>query len=163
MNFGKVILGGVIALAAIQLVPYGRNHKNPAVTGTPNWDSPRTQELFDRACKDCHSNNTVWPWYSSIAPVSWLTQIDVNLGREAFNVSEWGRPTENEGEKAAGEVREGKMPMFIYLPAHPAAKLSVTEKDELVKGLVATFGDESVKGKGKGAEKRGADKDKDKD
>ncbi|NHQ59269.1 heme-binding domain-containing protein [Chlorobium sp. BLA1] len=163
MNFVKFLGGAAIALAAIQLVPYGRDHTNPPVTGEPKWDSPRTQELFNRACKDCHSNNTVWPWYSSVAPASWLTQLDVSMGREAFNVSEWGRPEENEGEKAAEEVREGKMPMVIYLPAHPEAKLNAQEKEELVKGLVATFGDEKNEKKdAKGAAKP-KDKDNDKD
>ena len=149
MKLVKLLAGVAILFAAIQIVPYGRDHKNPPVTGEPQWDSPRTQELFNRACKDCHSNNTVWPWYSSVAPASWLTQVDVSFGRDAFNVSEWGRPEENEGEKAAEEVRKGKMPVFIYLPAHPTAKLNTTEKEELVKGLVATFGDKKSAGKGK--------------
>ncbi len=147
MNFVKFLGGAAIALAAIQLIPYGRDHKNPPVTGEPKWDSPRTVELFDRACKNCHSNNTIWPWYSSYAPVSWLTQLDVTIGRKKFNVSEWGRKEKNEGDKAASEVREGKMPMFFYLPAHPEAKLSEGEKQELVKGLVATFGEKKSREK----------------
>lgn len=152
MNPLKLLSGGVTLLAVMQLIPYGKTHENPAATGNPKWDSPRTRELFNRACKDCHSNETVWPWYSSIAPVSWLTQADVSFGRGKFNVSEWGREGKNEGEKAAGEVREGKMPLFFYLPAHPEAKLNAAEKEELVSGLVATFG-----------EKKSSDKDKDKD
>ena len=149
MNPVKLLASGIILFAAIQVIPYGRNHGNPPVNGEPKWDSPRTQELFDRACKDCHSNNTIWPWYSSVAPASWLTQIDVSLGRKKFNVSEWGRSEKNEGDKAADEVRKGKMPMFIYLPAHPQAKLNATEKEELVKGLAATFGDKKSSGKEK--------------
>jgi len=62
MNIGKLAGGAVIVLAAIQLVPFGRDHQNPPVTGEPAWDSPRTRELFFRACKDCHSNETTWPW-----------------------------------------------------------------------------------------------------
>jgi hypothetical protein len=116
----KLIAGAAIVLAAIQLIPYGRDHKNPPVSGEPKWDSPRTSELFGRACKNCHSNETIWPWYSSIG--------------------------ENEGDKAAGEVREGKMPPFFYLPAHPEAKLSAAEKAELTKGLVATFGEDKPGG-----------------
>ncbi len=163
MKLLKILAGAVIALAAIQLVPYGRDHKNPAVTGEPTWDSARTSELFGRACKDCHSNETVWPWYSSIAPASWLTQIDVNVGRSKFNVSEWGRTTgENEGDKAAGEVREGKMPPFIYLPAHPEAKLTAEEKVELANGLAATFGEKKAGGAAVGAVKdKDGDNDKD--
>ncbi len=156
----KLLAGAAILFAAIQIVPYGRNHQNPPVTGEPKWDSPRTQELFNRACKDCHSNNTIWPWYSFVAPASWLTQLDVSLGRKGFNVSEWGRPEENEGQKAAKEVKDGKMPMFIYLPAHPAAKLNAAEKGELVAGLVATFGEKKSAAKGVNKD---TDKDTDKD
>ncbi|MEI6756989.1 MAG: cytochrome C [Chlorobium sp.] len=141
MKPAKLAGGALILLAAIQLIPYGRDHKNPPRTGEPQWNSPKTRELFFRACKDCHSNETVWPWYSSVAPASWLTQIDVSIGRKKLNVSEWGRPEKNEGDKAAKEVREGKMPPFIYLPAHPEAKLNPEEKTELDKGLVATFGE----------------------
>ena len=141
MKPAKLAGGAVILLAAIQLIPFGRDHKNPPVSGEPQWNSPKTRELFFRACKDCHSNETKWPWYSSVAPVSWLTQIDVSFGRDKFNISEWGREKENEGDKAAKEVREGKMPPFFYLPAHPEAKLSPEEKAELDKGLVATFGE----------------------
>jgi hypothetical protein len=146
MNIVKLLAGTAIALAVIQIVPYGRDHRNPPVTGEPEWDTPRTKELFNRACKDCHANQTIWPWYSNVAPVSWITQIDVNVGRRKFNVSEWGRSTKNEGDKAASEVREGKMPPVFYLPAHPEAKLSPSEKDELVTGLAATFGDKKEKG-----------------
>ncbi len=152
MSFLKFLTGAGVVLAGIQLLPYGRDHKNPVVSGVPKWDSPRTHELFNRACKDCHSNETVWPWYSSYAPVSWLTALDVTFGRKNFNVSEWGVQKKNEGDRAAAEVRKGKMPLFIYLPAHPEAKLNAVEKKELVDGLVATFGD-----------KKGKDKDKDKD
>ena len=123
---------------AIQLVPYGRSHENPPVSTEPAWDRPVTRELFFRACGDCHSNETVWPWYSQIAPVSWLVQHDVDEGRSHFNVSEWGRP-ENHGDDAADLVREGEMPPWFYLPAHPEAQLSEAEKATLINGLLATF------------------------
>ncbi len=171
MKLFKFLTGAAIALVAIQLVPYGRDHKNPPTQGEPKWDSLRTSELFGRACKNCHSNETVWPWYSSVAPASWLIQYDVALGRAAFNVSELGRTTgENESDKAAGEVKEGKMPPFFYLPAHPEAKLTAEEKVELSKGLAATFGEKKTGGvNGKEGEKgekgavKGKDGDNDKD
>lgn len=147
MNMGKVLAGTAAVLVLIQLVPFGRDHKNPPVTGTPQWDSPKTEELFNRACKDCHSNQTAWPWYSNVAPVSWVTGLDVKIGRAKFNVSEWGREGKNKGDEAAEETREGKMPPWFYLPAHPEAKLTPSEKEELVKGLVATFGEEKKEGK----------------
>ncbi|MCX6178511.1 MAG: heme-binding domain-containing protein [Chlorobiales bacterium] len=144
MNFVKFLTGAAIALVVIQFIPYGRDHKNPPITGEPKWDSPKTKELFNRACKDCHSNETVWPWYSSVAPVSWLTALDVSFGRGVLNVSEWGRPGKNEGDKSAEEVKEGKMPLFIYLPAHPEAKLNAEDKQALINGLVATFGEKKT-------------------
>ena len=134
----SVLLLGV----AIQVVPYGREHTNPPVVQEPQWDTPKTHALFMRACADCHSNETKWPWYSNIAPVSWLVQHDVDEGREHFNVSNWLHQKKNKGDEAAEEVREGDMPPLVYLPAHPEARLSETEKKELVKGLVNTFGEE---------------------
>ena len=141
MKIGKILGVSVVVLVLIQFLP-GRDHVNPPVTGTPKWDSPRTEELFKRACSNCHSNETVWPGYSNIAPISWLINLDVKVARSKFNVSEWGRVAKNDGDEAASETRNGKMPPFFYLPTHPEAKLTPTEKDELVKGLAATFGDE---------------------
>ncbi|RNA64375.1 cytochrome C [Prosthecochloris sp. ZM_2] len=142
MSTGKILTIIVIGFALIQLVPYGRNHTNPPVTGEPSWDSERTRELFFKACRDCHSNETLWPWYANIAPASWLAQFDVDHGREYLNVSEWGRPEKNEGDESAEMVQEGKMPPFFYLPLHPEANLSDEEKRELIEGLQATFGTE---------------------
>jgi mono/diheme cytochrome c family protein len=124
-------------------VPYGRDHANPPVSAEPAWDRPETRETFFRACKDCHSNETEWPWYGAVAPVSWLLQHDVDEGREHFNVSEWGRK-KNDGDEAAEMVREGEMPPWFFLPAHPEARLSAAEQRAFVAGLVATFGDEAA-------------------
>lgn len=135
-------LVAIILLAlAIQLVPYGRAHANPQVVAEPAWDSPNTRALFATACGDCHSNETVWPWYSNVAPVSWLIQHDVEEGRARFNVSEWG-VRENEGEEAAETVQEGSMPPWFYNLLHPEARLSAGEKEALIAGLLATFGEE---------------------
>lgn len=126
----------------IQFVPYGMDHTNPPVIAEPQWDSPQTRELFMRACGDCHSNETKWPWYSHVAPISWLVAYDVKEGREHFNVSMWGHQRKNEGDEAAEELREGEMPPLVYLIAHPEARLSETEKKHLIEGLVRTFGKE---------------------
>jgi mono/diheme cytochrome c family protein len=145
----KILIGLVVLFVVIQLVPYGRAHTNPAVTGTPKWDSARTQELFKRACADCHSNETVWPWYSNIAPVSWMVQKHVDDGRRQFNVSVWGTAgTNREARSAANNVRQGSMPEPTYLPAHPEARLTDAEKQDLINGLVATFGDEQRRAPG---------------
>lgn len=133
----------LIIILLLQLVPYGRNHTNPPVIAEPNWDSPQTRAYFYRACADCHSNETVWPWYSNLAPISWLIQRDVDNGRAAFNVSEWGMGRKTEGREAAKLVQEGEMPLPIYLPLHPEARLSAQEKQEFIQGLIATFGGEA--------------------
>jgi len=136
------LLGAAALVALIQLVPYGRDHSNPPVSAEPAWDSPATRELAKRACFDCHSNETAWPWYSHVAPVSWLVQRDVDEGRSKLNFSEWNRP-QDEADEAAEQVREGEMPMWIYLPTHPDARLSDADKQALIQGLEATFGGNS--------------------
>jgi hypothetical protein len=129
---------------AIQLVPYGRTHTNPPVVQEPRWDSPRTRELAVRACYDCHSNETAWPWYSHLAPFSWSVQDHVDEGREHMNFSEWNHPSEHAHE-AAEEVEEGEMPLSSYTWMHPTARLDEAEREALIEGLKATFGEEEAK------------------
>ena len=130
-----LMLGGFIL---IQLIPYGRNHTNPPVVSEPKWDSPRTQELAQRACFDCHSNRTVWPWYSNIAPGSWLIYRDVIEGRRRLDFSDWNGSKQRANE-APEVVLEGEMPPFQYLILHKNAMLSTAEREELAKGLAATL------------------------
>lgn len=141
LGIGLVLVGGFLLL---QLIPYGRNHTNPPVVEEPNWDSPQTRALAERACFDCHSNETEWPWYSNIAPVSWLVQQDVAEGREHLNFSTWGRGGEGEEAEELYEVIvEGEMPMQNYLLTHPEARLSDAEKTALAQGLARTAGGRS--------------------
>lgn len=137
----RAMVVGVVGFLGIQVVPYGREHPNPPVVREPAWDRAETREIFFRACGDCHSNETVWPWYSNVAPVSWLLTRDVLEGREKLNVSEWGRG-EDEADEAAETVAEGSMPPFQYLLNHPEARLSAAEERALMMGLLATFGGE---------------------
>ena len=132
------------ALIVIQVVPYGRDHANPPVVAEPGWDSAPTRDLAVRACFDCHSNETVWPWYSNVAPLSWLVQRDVDEGREELNFSEWNRP--QEGEEAAETVGDGSMPPGQYLLTHPDARLTDAELSTLANGLTATLGGEGQEG-----------------
>lgn len=138
----KIFIGIFILVAGaavlLQLVPYGRNHSNPPVIQEPQWDSPQTRALASRACFDCHSNETVWIWYSNVAPVSWLVQKDVDQGRATLNFSEWGTAWLNSGE--IGEVvAEGSMPPGQFLIMHPEARLSQAEKEALLKGLQSSI------------------------
>ena len=130
-----VLVGlAVCLMVALQLVPYGKNHTNPPVVMEPQWDSPQTRDLAKRACFDCHSNESVWPWYSNVAPVSWLIQKDVDEGRQTFNFSEWGTSWMN-AQELAEVISEGSMPPSQYTPMHPEARLTRAEKDALIKGL----------------------------
>jgi len=129
----------------IQFIPVDRS--NPPVVREPNWDSPKTRDYASRACFDCHSNETKWPAYSYVAPVSWLVAGDVKEGREQFNMSNW-KP--GKSDESAKEVREGDMPMWQYTLMHPEAKFTDAEKNEFIAGLIATFGEKkegSQKGK----------------
>lgn len=131
---GIALLVAVVLFGLIQLVPFGRDHTNLPVVDEPAWDSPQTRALAQRACFDCHSNETVWPWYSNIAPVSWLVARDVNEGRKEMNFSDWGR-TSQRATKVIRRIEEGEMPPAFYLPLHPAARLTADEKAQLIEGL----------------------------
>ncbi len=137
--FRWMLLAIGAALLIIQVVPYGRDHTNPPVLVEPSWNSPQTRALAVRACFDCHSNETTWPWYSNVAPLSWLVQRDVVEGREKLNFSEWNRPQEEAGESAE-TVSNGEMPPAVYLPLHPEARLTATERQLLIAGLQSTLG-----------------------
>lgn len=138
--WGRTGAGLAVVLLAIQVVPYGRDHQNLPARNEPAWDSPATRELARQACFDCHSNETVWPAYASVAPISWLVQHDVNEGRAALNFSEWRRPHED-ADEAWEEVREGEMPPLPYLLMHTHARLSAADRERLAAGLARTLGD----------------------
>jgi hypothetical protein len=126
----------VVLLILLQFIPV--SHANPPVTREIQWDSPQTQELAQRACFDCHSNETVWPWYAYVAPVSWRIANHVNEGRRRLNFSEWDRPNENE-ERIVEDMSSGRMPLWDYLLLHPEAKLTPTEQQALIDGLKQTL------------------------
>ncbi|GAB4427579.1 MAG: heme-binding domain-containing protein [Anaerolineae bacterium] len=133
-----VALGLLIVLFGLmQLVPVDKT--NPPVRSEPAWDSPETRALVKAACFDCHSNETVWPWYARIAPSSWLLAHDVEEGRSKLNFSEWtGR--QEELDELVEVVREGEMPPWYYAIMHKEAQLSDAEKQALIDGLTRTLG-----------------------
>lgn len=136
---GKLIIlvvGAVVFLLLIQLIPVPQT--NPKIVLEPVWDSPRTRELAKVSCFDCHSNETTYPWYDKIAPMSWLVWNDVTGGRRTFNFSDWGHSHGEVGNYAEA-INSGRMPPSIYTLIHPNAKLSSSEKQELITGLMKTF------------------------
>jgi hypothetical protein len=203
-----VVLGiFILAFVAIQLIPVSRANPQPATA--IQWDSPQTEALARQACMDCHSNETVWPWYAHIAPVSWLVYYDVMRGRSELNLStlasaqagvpagprsqpqdlayrlgqilagesgggrpegrrELSGPPPQGGEPAQGSqpgqqpqggqgfpasgfagrlaerlseaLQSGKMPPTKYTLIHSGARLTEVQAQQLLKGLLATFG-----------------------
>jgi hypothetical protein len=134
-----VIVGSLAGLFGLmQLIPYGRTHSNPDIIEEPKWDSPRTRELAKRACFDCHSNETRWPWYANVAPMSWVVEFDVEAARDVINFSEWNR-TYPLAPHSGESVINGGMPTMKYRMAHPEADLTHEETVELARGLDATL------------------------
>ena len=120
----------IIGLIGIQFVPVSKT--NPPVTGEIKAPA-EVMEILRTSCYDCHSNESVWPWYSEIAPVSWLVIDDVNEGREHMNFSEWQSYSAEDKadhiEEIWEEIEEGEMPLWFYLPLHPDARLSDAQKE----------------------------------
>jgi len=122
----------VVAGVAIQIAPVPRS--NPPVQHDAGAPEP-VAAILRSACYDCHSHETVWPWYSRIAPVSWLIAHDVREGRETLNFSRWDRL---DGELRArlmrkiwDEVEEGEMPPLLYRLGHAAARLTPEQREAL--------------------------------
>lgn len=117
-----------VLVLAMQVVPVTR--ENPPVTGALTAP-PGIEATLRRACYDCHSNETVWPWYSRVAPASWLVAHDVNEGREHLNFSTWtSLPPDDQRQRLdeiVEQVNRGAMPPGIYTPLHPDAHLSLSD------------------------------------
>lgn len=118
-------------LIAIQFIRPART--NPAVDESQTIQArmqltPKVSGILERSCRDCHSNNTHWPWYSSVAPVSWFLVKDVNGGRKNLNLSEWGQYDQRRAarklDQMCEEVKSGAMPLQSYTQIHRNAKLS---------------------------------------
>ncbi|MEW6508785.1 MAG: heme-binding domain-containing protein [Bacteroidota bacterium] len=120
----------IIALIAIQFVEVNRT--NPPVTGDLKA-LPQVKEILKTSCYDCHSNETKWPWYSYVAPVSWLIETDVNDGRKHLNFSGWEKLNSSKQAELKKEIwtviRDDQMPMGLYTIMHPASKLDITQKN----------------------------------
>ena len=127
-----VVPSTAVLLLALQTVTCSRT--NPAIVAQAPV-SPEVSGLLRKACFDCHSNESVWPWYSRVAPVSWLVWSDVAEGRQHLNFSEW--PSEPAKQRKhlksiRDEIQGGDMPLWFYLPLHSAARLSSTEKQTIL-------------------------------
>lgn len=135
-NNRKILLGVGVLILGLQLIPV--NHSNPPIVKEPTWDSPRTRELAKKACFDCHSNETHYPWYSRIAPISFWLNNHIEEGREHLNFSDWTQ-RHSDADEVVEEIKEGEMPMKPYVIMHSEAKLSANEQNELIEGLRKTM------------------------
>lgn len=121
---------------AIQLVPYGWRHPNPPVRQDAPWPDAESEAIARQSCYACHSNETDWPPYSYVAPMSWLVRWDVERGRDELNFSEWDRDR-GRADDAAEQVLDRTMPLDRYTLIHRDARLSDAEVDTLVAALLA--------------------------
>lgn len=150
MTARRVFMGLILVLALIQFVPVTRS--NPPVVDGVVFRDPNALAIAKRACFDCHSNQTVWPWYAYVAPLSWWTVNHVVEGRAALNFSdiaytiahsthhhdadaEGSVTGENLAAHAAEHIEEGEMPPAYYTLLHSDAKLTDAEKATLIAGI----------------------------
>ena len=135
LKWAAISLG--IAIVAIQFVRPAKT--NPPIDeastiGARLQVTPEVAAIFDRSCSDCHSHKTTWPWYSNIAPVSWLVIDDVNEGRKKLNLSDWPTDPKRSArrlEELCEQIEQKEMPLPKYLYLHPAAKLSDADRQAL--------------------------------
>ncbi|PLX04251.1 MAG: cytochrome C [Marinilabiliales bacterium] len=132
-----LLLIGIVVL--IQLIPTGRpestdNNPNDLIVNNNLPDS--VVSILQTSCYDCHSNQSVYPWYSYVAPVSWLVARDVRNGKEELNFSEWESLDKMKKAKLIDdiieEVSDGGMPLQIYPLMHPEAKLTKSDRQMIV-------------------------------
>ena len=130
----KVLLW-IVAITMISIQFFTVERTNPPILG--EIEAPKdVLTILRRACYDCHSNETAWPWYSYVAPISWLVESDVKVGRGHVNFSSWDEYSEKlrnlKRYKIGKEVESGEMPLWFYVPLHSEAKLSQSDIDLII-------------------------------
>ena len=127
----RIAFVGIGGALAIQLVRPART--NPSTDPSRTMATivhvpPEVATVLDRACRDCHSHDTRWPWYSNVAPVSWFVIDHVNSGRRHFNYSNWAQHDKDKVPRLLKDIceltRKKEMPLSSYLWLHPEARTS---------------------------------------
>ena len=135
----------LVLLAGIQLIPVAKT--NPPVDARVSLVAgdglpTNISAILQRSCQDCHSNRTTWPWYSHVAPVSWVVASDVNGGRRHMNLDEWGsynlEKKQSRLTKICEELKSGDMPDTKYTLIHRSAKLTDQQRTTLCDWAEAT-------------------------
>lgn len=128
------LLIAVVLILGAQVIRPART--NPSVDQALSIENqmkvePQVESILERSCFDCHSDKTVWPWYSNVAPVSWFLINHVNEGRRHLNFSQWGQYDQNRRRarlrEICDQVKAKEMPLSSYTPLHPKAKLTGTD------------------------------------
>jgi hypothetical protein len=136
LKIGVLVLA--IAFAAVQFYrPDQTNPRDdPAMTIEASMDIPEdVRMILGRSCADCHSNRTVYPWYSKITPVNWFLDSHVRSGRRELNISEWNtyesRKKIRKLDEVCQEVESGEMPLPSYLWIHWDAAMQPGDTQKL--------------------------------
>ncbi len=132
----KILVPIVLILGVIQFIP----HEHPTATANLSdmivVDNAEVKGILDKACMDCHSNETQYPWYAEVTPVNMWIDGHIEHGREHLNFSEWNSLSEEDRRHAIKEtievVHEKEMPMLFYWLIHWDAKLTDAERETLV-------------------------------
>ncbi len=144
MNFKRIakisiVIAGILFVMMQFIQPSRENPpSDPSLSMSSQLNVPKNvNDLLERGCRDCHSNQTVWPFYSYVAPASWLVSHDVIEGRKFFNMSEWGKyKMSKKIQKLSGiyeAVSDRSMPLPKYIPLHPEANFSDAERDTIAR------------------------------
>jgi len=168
-----VLISLLVGFVGIQIVRPDRT--NPPTDAGSTLEArfhpdPEVSRLLAEACNDCHSHQTTWPWYSNVAPVSWLVADDVHEGRKHFNLSRIGEQAAARQSKslseAAEEVGEGGMPPQSYTLTHPGARLSADDRRRLAawfESAAASVGGDSERSGSSRSKRSGRGRDEDED
>lgn len=138
----RIVIAVAVLFVGSHFVPLDRS--NPPVTG--EIDAPAdVMVILKKVCYDCHSNQVNWPWYAWVSPISFAVTHHVEEAREHLNFSEWDKLSADDRaeaiEECVEEVEEGEMPLFVYLPMHPEAKLT-KEEHATLKAWAARYGEQ---------------------
>jgi cytochrome c len=132
-----IVSASVLGLVSLVAHPFGEVKKptsgKPLLAGATV--DPAVVQIVERSCRSCHTDKTEWPWYSYVAPMSWLIEKDVSQGRSHMNLSHWDEYTSEHQQEILGElsavVRSRQMPLPRYRMLHSEAKLSDSEIDQI--------------------------------
>lgn len=132
----KILIGFSVLVLGIQFFRPDKNFSNESITTEELSIDGATLQILDKACFDCHSDNTRYKWYSEIMPIGWLVSHDIEEGKEKLNFSEWksysNEKREHKLEEINEEVAEKEMPEALYLTTHSEAKLTEQEIEKII-------------------------------